>query len=83
MNDKQQFRGVTCRKFRASAMNGEQQHRGFASPTVNCKFGSDCHGLIAWVSGKDCWAGLEREREREREREKKKTETSRKKKKKK
>jgi hypothetical protein len=48
-------------------MNGEQQHRGFASPTVNCKSGGDCHGLIAWVSGKDCWAGLEREREREEE----------------
>jgi hypothetical protein len=49
-------------------MNGEQQRRGFASPTVNCRSGGDCHGLIAWVSGKDCWAGLERERERERRR---------------
>jgi hypothetical protein len=34
-------------------------------PTVNCRSGSDCHGLIAWVSGKDCWVGLQREREEE------------------
>jgi head-tail adaptor len=50
-------------------MNGEHQRRGFASPMVNCRSNDECHGLIAWVSGKDCWARLEREREREREEE--------------
>jgi hypothetical protein len=49
-------------------MNGEHQRRGFASPMVNCRSNDECHGLIAWVSGKDCWARLERERERERRR---------------
>jgi hypothetical protein len=49
--------------FRASVMNNEQQHQGFAGLTVNGKSGGDCRGLIAWVSNKDCWAGLQRERE--------------------